>query len=119
MSLCIFPLSSCDTDLYTPAVVTAVPVAPRINVAALIEQSSLESGWDNSLEAGGVLTHGQASKALCGLSQEVDRSVVYWAWDLAGRIIPFSMILVAQCYTVGATSHYGEVSSKSKQYRYL
>ncbi|XP_035825340.1 brefeldin A-inhibited guanine nucleotide-exchange protein 3 [Aplysia californica] len=63
---------SCDTDLYSAPVLAAVPVAPRINVAALIEQSSLESGWDNSLEAGGVLTFAQASKALCGLSQEVD-----------------------------------------------
>ncbi|GFS27280.1 brefeldin A-inhibited guanine nucleotide-exchange protein 3-like [Elysia marginata] len=63
---------SCDPDLYAVPVMAAVPVAPRINVPALIQQSSLESGWDNSLAAGGVLTFAQASKALCGLSQEVD-----------------------------------------------
>ncbi|GFN83267.1 Brefeldin a-inhibited guanine nucleotide-exchange protein 3-like [Plakobranchus ocellatus] len=62
----------CDPDLYSAPVMAAVPVAPRINVPALIQQSSLESGWDNSLAAGGVLTFAQASKALCGLSQEVD-----------------------------------------------
>ncbi|PVD28400.1 hypothetical protein C0Q70_10987 [Pomacea canaliculata] len=50
----------------------AVPVAPRINVAELIRQSSLESGWETSLLGGGVLTPAQAAKALCGLSQEVD-----------------------------------------------
>ncbi|BFZ24689.1 hypothetical protein BsWGS_27727 [Bradybaena similaris] len=64
---------NCNTDIYTtPLVAAAVPVAPRINVPALIQQSGLESGWDNSLAAGGVLTFAQASKVLCGLSQEVD-----------------------------------------------
>ncbi|CAL1539457.1 unnamed protein product [Lymnaea stagnalis] len=63
---------NCDTDLYGSHATSAVPVAPRINVPALIQQSGLESGWDNSLAAGGVLTFAQASKALCGLSQEVD-----------------------------------------------
>ncbi|XP_059166369.1 brefeldin A-inhibited guanine nucleotide-exchange protein 3-like isoform X2 [Physella acuta] len=63
---------SCETDMYSGHIAPAVPVAPRINVPALIQQSGLESGWDNSLAAGGVLTFSQASKALCGLSQEVD-----------------------------------------------
>ncbi|KAK6986607.1 brefeldin A-inhibited guanine nucleotide-exchange protein 3-like isoform X1 [Biomphalaria glabrata] len=63
---------NCDPDLYSSHVTAAIPVAPRINVPALIQQSGLESGWDNSLAAGGVLTFAQASKALCGLSQEVD-----------------------------------------------
>ena len=52
----------------------AVPVAPRINVAELIRQSGIECGWDTSLTGGGVLTPQQAARALCGLSQEVDRS---------------------------------------------
>ncbi|CAG5120591.1 unnamed protein product, partial [Candidula unifasciata] len=64
---------NCNTDLYTTSLVAAaVPVTPRINVPTLIQQSGLESGWDNSLAAGGVLTFAQASKVLCGLSQEVD-----------------------------------------------
>lgn len=57
-----------------PVVTAAVPVAPRINVAELIRQSSMESGWETSLTGGGVLTPAQAAKALCGLSQSVDRS---------------------------------------------
>ncbi|KAH9500620.1 hypothetical protein Btru_077109 [Bulinus truncatus] len=63
---------NCDSDLYSNQVSAVLPVAPRINVPVLIQQSGLESGWDNSLAAGGVLTFAQASKALCGLSQEVD-----------------------------------------------
>ena len=51
----------------------AVPVAPRINVPELIRQSGIECGWDTSLTGGGVLTPQQAARALCGLSQEVDR----------------------------------------------
>lgn len=49
------------------------PVAPSINVPELIHMSSLEAGWDNSVSGGGVLSAAQASKVLCGLSQEVDR----------------------------------------------
>ena len=59
-------------DMYS-ASVSVVPVAPRINVAELIRQTSIESGWEGSLLGGGVLNATQASKALCGLSQEVDR----------------------------------------------
>ncbi|XP_041353818.1 brefeldin A-inhibited guanine nucleotide-exchange protein 3-like isoform X2 [Gigantopelta aegis] len=59
-------------DMYS-ASVSIVPVAPRINVAELIRQTSIESGWEGSLLGGGVLNAPQASKALCGLSQEVDR----------------------------------------------
>ena len=55
--------------------VTAVPVAPRINVTELIRQSSVESGWDQARTGGGVLNAVQASQVLCGLSQEVDRLV--------------------------------------------
>ncbi|KAK7480747.1 hypothetical protein BaRGS_00028008 [Batillaria attramentaria] len=58
-----------DMPMMTAA---AVPVAPRINVAELISQSSMESGWETSLTGGGVLTPTQAARALCGLSQEVD-----------------------------------------------
>ncbi|KAJ8315611.1 hypothetical protein KUTeg_007761 [Tegillarca granosa] len=63
----------CDTELYSVPVTTAVPVAPRINIPNLIKQSSIESGWDRSISGGGVLNSAQASQALCGLSQEVDR----------------------------------------------
>ncbi|XP_071113726.1 brefeldin A-inhibited guanine nucleotide-exchange protein 3-like [Haliotis cracherodii] len=62
-----------ECDLYASPVASVIPVAPRINVAELIRQSSVESGWDSALSGGGVLTPAQASKALCGLSQEVDR----------------------------------------------
>lgn len=72
--------------MYSGHIVPAVPVAPRINVPALIQQSGLESGWDNSLAAGGVLTFSQASKALCGLSQEVDR---YRTQPSAGSYMSF------------------------------
>ncbi|XP_055954686.1 brefeldin A-inhibited guanine nucleotide-exchange protein 3 [Patella vulgata] len=61
-----------ENELYASPVVPAVHVAPQINILELIRQSSIESGWDNSLTGGGVLTHAQATKALCGLSQEVD-----------------------------------------------
>ena len=53
--------------------VSAVPVAPSINVPELIKQSSIESGWDRSMLGGGVMNAGQTSKVLCGLSQQVDR----------------------------------------------
>ncbi|XP_064617857.1 brefeldin A-inhibited guanine nucleotide-exchange protein 3-like [Liolophura sinensis] len=50
-----------------------VAVAPRINVPELIKQSGIEAGWDSALSGGGVLSASQTAKALCGLSQEVDR----------------------------------------------
>jgi hypothetical protein len=53
--------------------VPMVPVAPSINVPELIKQSKLESGWDSTIVAGGVLNGAQTSKGLCGLSQAVDR----------------------------------------------
>ncbi|ESO87248.1 hypothetical protein LOTGIDRAFT_229359 [Lottia gigantea] len=61
-----------ENELYAAPVVPVGPIAPHINVLELIRQSSIESGWDSSLTGGGVLTHAQATKALCGLSQEVD-----------------------------------------------
>ncbi|KAL5009933.1 hypothetical protein ScPMuIL_012238 [Solemya velum] len=60
-------------DMYGVPMMPAVPVAPRINVPDLIKQSSIESGWDRAITGGGVLTSSQASQALCGLSQEVER----------------------------------------------
>ncbi|XP_053398071.1 brefeldin A-inhibited guanine nucleotide-exchange protein 3-like [Mercenaria mercenaria] len=62
-----------DGDLYGVPVTPVIPVAPRINVPALIRQSSIESGWDRSISGGGMLNSVQASQALCGLSQQVDR----------------------------------------------
>ncbi len=55
------------------AVIPTEPVAPSINVAELIKQSSEESGWDGS---GGVLSGARASQVLCGLSQQVDKYVI-------------------------------------------
>ena len=66
-----------DADLYGVPMAPVVPVAPRINVKNLIKQSSLESGWDRSITGGGLLNHAQASQALCGLSQEVDKLVYF------------------------------------------
>lgn len=60
-------------DLYSVPSAPVVPVAPRINVANLIKQSGIESGWDRAKSGGGELNSVQASQALCGLSQEVDR----------------------------------------------
>ena len=68
--LCMF---YSETELYGVPMNPIVPVAPRINVPNLIKQSSIESGWDRSISGGGVLNSTQASQALCGLSQEVDR----------------------------------------------
>ena len=63
------------SDLFNPVMVVSNPVAPTINVPELIQQSSQEAGWDNAVTGGGVLSAAQASKVLCGLSQEVDRYV--------------------------------------------
>ncbi|KAK3098836.1 hypothetical protein FSP39_023524 [Pinctada imbricata] len=71
-----------ETELYGVSMVTAVPVAPRINVTELIKQSSIESGWDRTRTGGGVLNSVQASQVLCGLSQEVDRLFEDAARDL-------------------------------------
>ena len=62
-----------NDDLYTVPMAPVVPVAPRVNVASLIKQSGIESGWDRSISGGGVLSSAQASQALCGLSQELDK----------------------------------------------
>ncbi|XP_060566710.1 brefeldin A-inhibited guanine nucleotide-exchange protein 3-like isoform X2 [Ruditapes philippinarum] len=62
-----------DCEMYGVPVTPVVPVAPRINVPALIRQSCIESGWDRSISGGGMLNSVQASQALCGLSQQVDR----------------------------------------------
>lgn len=64
-----------DSELYGVSATSVVPVAPRINITELIRQSAIESGWERSLTGGGVLNAAQSSQALCGLSQEVDRSV--------------------------------------------
>ncbi|XP_061176274.1 brefeldin A-inhibited guanine nucleotide-exchange protein 3-like [Saccostrea echinata] len=62
-----------EPELYSMSTTAAVPVAPRINITELIRQSGIESGWERSITGGGVLNAAQSSKALCGLSQEVDR----------------------------------------------
>ncbi len=66
-----------DSDLYPPAslLVPVEPVAPTIDVPALIRQSAAEVGLEQALtgSGGGVLTAEQTSKVLCGLAQEVDR----------------------------------------------
>lgn len=62
-----------DDDMYDVLVTPSVPVAPRINVPNLIKQSCIESGWDRSFTGIAELNSTQASQALCGLSQEVDR----------------------------------------------
>lgn len=66
-------LHSEDAGMFGIDVGSVVPVAPAINIPELIQQSSIESGWERSLTGGGLLNHTQASKALCGLSQQVDR----------------------------------------------
>ena len=63
----------CCSEFYDGMTVPLEPVAPQINVADLIRQSHIESGWDGAIAAGGVLSPAQASKVLCGLSQQVDR----------------------------------------------
>ncbi|KAH3736125.1 hypothetical protein DPMN_042687 [Dreissena polymorpha] len=62
-----------EDDIYTIPLTPIVPVAPKINVATLIAQSSIESGWDRAKSGAGELNSVQASQALCGLSQQVDR----------------------------------------------
>ncbi len=59
--------------MYSAVVVPMEPVAPTININEIIKQSSVEAGWDSAISGGGVLSSMQASKVLCGLSQEVDR----------------------------------------------
>lgn len=62
-----------NSNVFNAVIIPAEPVVPSINVKEIIKQSSIEAGWDTSLAGGGVLTATQTSKALCGLSQEVDR----------------------------------------------
>ncbi|XP_076076319.1 brefeldin A-inhibited guanine nucleotide-exchange protein 3-like isoform X2 [Mytilus galloprovincialis] len=62
-----------DDEFYGMPVTAATPVAPRINIPELINQSKIESAWERSLTGGGMLNAVQASQALCGLSQQVDR----------------------------------------------
>ena len=62
-----------DGELYVPIVVSSEPVAPSINVAEFIRESSEESGWDAANMKSEVLPLSHAAKVLCGLSQEVDR----------------------------------------------
>ncbi|XP_052810306.1 brefeldin A-inhibited guanine nucleotide-exchange protein 3-like isoform X2 [Mya arenaria] len=65
-----------ENDIYSDCIPMGpiVPVAPRINVSSLVAQSCLESGWDIAGKSGaGELNSVQASQALCGLSQQVDR----------------------------------------------
>ncbi len=66
-----------DGNYYSMTMVPSQPMVPTIDVPKLIKQSSEEAGWDSPMAAGGMLTHSQASKVLCGLSQEVDRYSVY------------------------------------------
>ena len=63
-------------DLYSNISVPLVPVVPTIDVTELIKQSSVEAGWDSPMLGGGVLSSSHTSHILCGLSQEVDRSVL-------------------------------------------
>ena len=56
--------------------VSTEPVAPTIDVTALIERASAQAGWDTSLTGRGLLSAEQTSKVLCGLSQQVDKLVV-------------------------------------------
>jgi len=49
------------------------PQVPPVSVQQLIQQSSGEAGWDNTVVGGGVLSTSQASKVLCRLAHEVDR----------------------------------------------
>ena len=62
-----------EIEMYGVPMTPIVPVAPRINVPNLIKQSSIEAGWDRSMLGRTVLNETQASQALCGLSQEVDK----------------------------------------------
>lgn len=64
---------NCDPEMYMTPMVPVMPVAPTISVHELTRLSSVEAGWDSAISGGGVLSASQASKALCGLSQEVDR----------------------------------------------
>jgi len=55
--------------------VSTEPQVPPVSVQQLIQQSSGEAGWDNTVVGGGVLSTSQASKVLCRLAHEVDRYV--------------------------------------------
>ena len=56
-----------------PLTLPAEPVAPDINVTALIKQANVKSDWDAARTGGEVLPAVQTPKVLCGLSQQVDR----------------------------------------------
>ena len=62
-----------DGELYSSVTVSADHHVPPVSVHQLIQQSSAEAGWDNTVVGGGVLSSTQASKVLCRLAHEVDR----------------------------------------------
>ncbi|XP_029652523.1 brefeldin A-inhibited guanine nucleotide-exchange protein 3 isoform X1 [Octopus sinensis] len=64
---------NCDPEMYMTSMVPVMPVAPTISVHELTRLSKVEAGWESALSGGGVLSASHAAKALCGLSQEVDR----------------------------------------------
>jgi len=62
-----------DAELYSSMPVSTEPHVPPVSVQQLVQQSSAEAGWDNTVVGGGVLSTTQASKVLCRLAHEVDR----------------------------------------------
>jgi len=52
---------------------SAEPHVPPVSVQQLIQQSSAEAGWDNTVVGGGLLSSSQASKVMSRLAHEVDR----------------------------------------------
>ena len=62
-----------DPELYSSIAVSPEPHVPPVSVHQLIQQSSGEAGWDNTVVGGGVLSSTQASKVLCRLAHEIDR----------------------------------------------
>jgi len=62
-----------DSELYSSLPMSTEPHVPPVSVQQLIQQSSAEAGWDNTVVGGGVFSSTQASKVLCRLAHEVDR----------------------------------------------
>ena len=88
---CEMPVFSLSRNMQKDPVLVSTPavhVPLKINVSKMVRQSCVACGWDMSLMGRNVLTPRCAAQSLCGLSQEVDRSVTVVHFTFLHFLVP-------------------------------